>query len=867
MDDPGPQDHCVDRHQDDDYPYDPISLSHRVEFRNLWNREGLFNYQEFARRYMAPHTPNDSILLFHSLGSGKTITCIAIAVDHYEALGTKTLVITKSVHGHYIFQNEIEKYKTMHGPFNDKEIFSMNSYIEFHNRLKYMTDDEIDQRYSNTIIVMDEIHNIKYQRVNINSVYQQLLRLVMLTHHTRIILSTATPMTDNVDQIGSILTLFADRRIGISYNTVTQNVATTVFMGEKIYDHFFPVVRIPMSRHQQQVYLNTTRLNDVYRSLSQITLFCSTTGEYGREVIQRMMVRDRLQHRVVMASGKHKDIMYTTYRIRDEFIPDLTDDLPITSCKYHYLMSHLDVDGTIFVFIEDVMGSGIIVLLEILRLNGYEPYLGDDITRIRPAPRYTFCVGITDLCPNMEDRIEGFNHPINRHGDYVKIIIGSRVLGESITLKNVRHFHCLIPHWNDSVVIQSLGRVLRSNSHDDLDEDDRQVQVHIYCATLDDDVESIDEKKIRISNTKQTKIVQMTQHLQELSIERYVIHTPLEHTAYYVDDFIRHYIVRYIPVFRPCFDTLYQHRDSYTLHEIEELLDIDRKVTRHVLIKWIVDNIPVNGRLLRTFRDRVFTVENDPSRAYITVASGTLVPKTLLPIQLSNPPPPSHTVLEKSSESEMLATIRTELTARDLEHLVETVDRSAHPIFARITRHVVIDLDDTTTVHTLCYTKTYDMSYKAAVPIPSVPSGLRILTSHGWTTCDPDHERSLLPRLRDHIDHLIHTTMSRYPIYGIISTIDMQMRISTRITESRTRDRRMRHRGRMLYTLTKETLATIRHILSHDEVYDRMWTLYHRGERVKSLSDLCTSYSDDTNPTLIRDIEQMIIRRGLYILI
>lgn len=844
--------------------YDFESLSHRVEFRNLWNKEGLFNYQEYARRYMAPHTPNKSLLLFHSLGSGKTLTCISISVDHYEANKSKSIIITKSMHGHYIFRTEIEKYKKMHGDFNDKEIFSMNSYIEFHNRLREMTDTEIREKYSQTIIIMDEIHNIKYQKVNFDSVYQQLIRLITLSDNTRLILSTATPMTDNVEQVESILNLFAinSAQVSISYNAITQNVANTIFHGEIIYEYFYPVVEIPMSRHQTHMYMNLYNEkvnNDVYRSLSQVSLFCSIDGYYGRRIMSHMMQSEKITKRVV--TDRHKEISYMVYRIREEYVPDITDFLDLTSCKYSYFLKSLSIDnGTFFVFIEDVLGSGIIILMEILRHHGYETYIGDDITRLKPAPRYTFCVGTADLCPNMEDRIEGFNHPLNKDGKYIKLMIGSRVLGESITLKNVRNFHCMIPHWNDSVVIQALGRVLRSKSHEDLDEKDRYVNVHIYCSTLPD-TESIDRKKIRISNTKQSKISKMIDTLKENSIEKYTIHNPRDHSWYYVDYFIKYYLERYIPMLIQYLEHLFKYKNSFEINEIEEWINIDRKITRQLLIKCIVDNIPINGSLLRTFRNNVFIIPYDESRAYITANyPSNVVDKRLIPL-------PTSSIIPSNLPDKIpsLKYIRQHLTAADLEYMIEHTNIEDIPDYMK---NVLITLDDGSIVHTLCYTKNYDVSYKASIPIPSIPSGLRIKMEE-WTTCTPEMERSLLPQLRYLFTELFDKIDS-YPIYGIISTIDMNMRLSTKITElDNKQDRRMKHRGRMLSTLTKNNLYILGQILSDDDIYNKLCKEYQEGKRYKELNEIYPykDWVDETNSTLIQNIETLIIQRNIYMLI
>jgi len=95
------------------------------------------------------------------------------------------------------------------------------------------------------------------------------------------------------------------------------------------------------------------------------------------------------------------------------------------------------------------------------------------------------------MCPN----IEGFNHKLNKNGDYIKVLIGSKVMSEFLTLKNVRHFHCITPHWNNTVTSQALGRVLRTGLHNNLPKKERKINAYIYCATLSNE-KSIDMHKL-----------------------------------------------------------------------------------------------------------------------------------------------------------------------------------------------------------------------------------------------------------------------------------------------------------------------------------------------------------------------------------
>ena len=73
----------MDKYPDINDPDFQFLIARKLEFRNLRNVDGLYPHQEFVRRFMSPYTPYRSLIMYHSLGSGKSIACIAVAVDHY----------------------------------------------------------------------------------------------------------------------------------------------------------------------------------------------------------------------------------------------------------------------------------------------------------------------------------------------------------------------------------------------------------------------------------------------------------------------------------------------------------------------------------------------------------------------------------------------------------------------------------------------------------------------------------------------------------------------------------------------------------------------------------------------------------------
>ena len=82
--------------------------------------------------------------------------------------------------------------------------------------------------------------------------------------------------------------------------------------------------------------------------------------------------------------------------------------------------------------------------------------------------------------------MELFNDPDNKYGEHIRVIIGSTVISESISLKCVRQFHNLTTFWNNTELDQAIGRTIRYGSHDALEDDEKYVKIFRHCAIYPD---------------------------------------------------------------------------------------------------------------------------------------------------------------------------------------------------------------------------------------------------------------------------------------------------------------------------------------------------------------------------------------------
>ncbi|KAG0081447.1 hypothetical protein BGZ90_008253 [Linnemannia elongata] len=650
------------------YPIDSKlqkKIVRKLEFVNLYNSEGLYDHQEFVRRYLSPYTPYKGLLIFHSLGSGKSLICISVAIDHYLHDGKKCLLITKGASGRENFKREIDHYYEM-AKFSAKKfpepgikisqreynkIFVLGHYMALHNTVSVMPDRDIERDFSNMVLVFDEIHNVRKLKSEGDDegsrVYDSLKRIVRLARNTKVILATATPMTNDIGQLNSTLDLLQNGNKTlhgiISYNAEIRDKPKKIFHGVDNYLTDTKVYISQMRAHQLEYHVREQRKGtpkDIYRMLTHVSLFAfPEEGLYGRTIYDRgIMVSVKGSRDIITVATKtKKKVTFTTWRVVDAYRQYLIGDaLRDCSCKYWELMDILEnkypTVGPIFIFVEEVKGSGLLLLANIFEAHGYELYVGENLQTIGKGKRFTICVGDQAVVPNQSDRLEGFNHRKNVDGEYVRVLIGSKVVGESITLRNVRQFHVMTIHWNDSTIEQAVGRVVRSGSHSQLDVKERKVDVFIHAAmcntaetggkmgkTAGGD-QGTDMYKLRICNDKQQLIAKMEEKLKRHAVDRYINQEiPDERYGPSTDSdtFILHYMDRYARTLVPELEKVL--KDLFTISNSVQMDDILAQVpkmyadvTVDLVCKVVVNNIHILGKYLREDLDGFFLTD-DPS--------------------------------------------------------------------------------------------------------------------------------------------------------------------------------------------------------------------------------------------------------------
>ena len=227
----------------------------------------LLPQQAFVRNFMSFQTPYNSLLLFHGLGSGKTCSAIGVCEemrDYLKQMGIdKQIIIVASpnVQDNFKLQlfderklKEVDGLWTMKGCLGNKLLKEINptgmkglkkekiiqqakslinasyqfvGYLQFSNEIVRNADldnPEVSQEtknrnlqniYNNSLIVIDEVHNIRIADDNENkNVAKNLTYLVNVVDNLRLLLLSATPMFNSYKEIIWLINLMNmnDRR-------------------------------------------------------------------------------------------------------------------------------------------------------------------------------------------------------------------------------------------------------------------------------------------------------------------------------------------------------------------------------------------------------------------------------------------------------------------------------------------------------------------------------------------------------------------------------------------------------------------------------------------------------------------------------
>ena len=211
-------------------------------------------------------------------------------------------------------------------------------------------------------------------------------------------------------------------------------------------------------------------------------------GSFG--TFAKHVVRKRVVPKLIKRKGKEVriEVEEKTYKLDDITREAVRSHLDQVSIKFASILHFVKQapNELAFVFTGDFVEEGAILLGLTLKEHGFTEVR--DPKQVK-TPGRRFAIMTSNLQTlhsdtQIENLLKVFNDPKNRYGDYIQVLIGSRKVGERLTIKNLRQMHELTPHWNLSIEDQGFGRGFRVGSHDALKPEERYVKEYRHTALI-----------------------------------------------------------------------------------------------------------------------------------------------------------------------------------------------------------------------------------------------------------------------------------------------------------------------------------------------------------------------------------------------
>lgn len=547
-------------------------------------QKGQFmKHQRIIYKFLSSYTPYNSLLLYHEMGTGKTAASIGVVenIRNTSEMYKGAVVLAKGKgllrnYKHELLQSTGSRYipdnfnslttlqKTHRLNKMIGEFYQLSTYETFSKQIKKMSRSQIVKNYSNRIIIIDEVHNIRVKNAKKDEIdiYNDIHSFLHTVKNCKILLMSGTPMKDSPEEISSIMNLILDENeqlpselnndftneffvdegndlfslrqdklpllkekfkgrvsyLGPIFSTVRKN-----FVGERLGDlEHFKVYADMMDEFQGNIYREAVgkdlESKGIYNNSRQAILSVYPDGTYGDEGYKKYIIEKKKGNKNIPSFSLSKDFKNVLKNNDGKY--DI-EKLRKYSVKYYNVIKQIIADKDegkkSFIYCEFVQGSGLILLTLLLELFGFSKTSGNVKSE---GLRYAAISNKTMLTSDIERVIERFNQEDNKNGDYINVIIGSKVISEGFTLKNIQSEHILTPHWNYSETSQAIARGWRTGSHDHLLKDNENIILNIYLhVSRYPTLVSIDLRMYEMSENKDINIKKIERLIKETAFD------------------------------------------------------------------------------------------------------------------------------------------------------------------------------------------------------------------------------------------------------------------------------------------------------------------------------------------------------------
>jgi superfamily II DNA/RNA helicase len=427
----------------------------------------LKDHQLKVCNYIKKNPDIKGLVLFHSVGSGKTITSITIIRCILQKEPNKKVFVVTPTSLVENFNKELEKVKIK---FND------NVQIISHTRFINKIDKDGPYFCKNSVIVIDEAHNFK-TKINKNDGKRVKSLFTATEMASQVFLLTATPIQNDPEEFANLYAMIDNKEFDIKniykiFKNYDENKIKNLLKDKISYFKNNDTTEYPAVTYHEIEFYMTPQYYELYKGIE----------DKNEEKLDTMYRNVNLQ---VFYNGLRRAVNYIDENITSPKI-EWTIDFVKKSVKNN---------NKVLIY-SNWLRSGSKIIQERLDKENIEwVEINGSMT---PAKR--------KLALTKYNGTEKNKYKDNK----ISVLFISSAGAEGLDLKNTRYIIILEPHWNNEKIKQVVGRGARFRSHIFLPKSEQKVDVYNLILkkpkNKKDEIVSVDEYLLEISSKKEEKI-------------------------------------------------------------------------------------------------------------------------------------------------------------------------------------------------------------------------------------------------------------------------------------------------------------------------------------------------------------------------
>lgn len=426
----------------------------------------LFEHQIRCVEWLKKH---DGLVLYHSMGSGKTITSLAM-VSQFKF----PIIIISTKASRKNFQDDIKKMGLD---------VSRIQIITYQKVIKMIMDGGIN--FSDYSIIIDEAHHLR------TGTKLQSILITECMKAKKIVLLTGTIFYNSLTDLSVLVNII--KRDEVLPET---NKEFKFFFWDDIYEAPGSVDTLKERIQGTISYFKKTHDSHYPKSFTTYIKVDMSNGQISeyRHYLKKILSLDNIQHidYSVMDKRKVNNFLNVTRQLSNTL--ENSPDFP----KIIAIWDYVKKSPKPIIIYSNYLANGILPLTIHLNKNqvSYALYYGEQTEEKR-------------------------NKIIDKYNDRkIDVLLITSAGSESLDLKNTRSIHIMEPHWNESKINQIIGRAIRYDSHKALPESERTVEIVRWISVFGYKIpyETADEYLVTIAQQKEKMFNAFDKIIQETSI-------------------------------------------------------------------------------------------------------------------------------------------------------------------------------------------------------------------------------------------------------------------------------------------------------------------------------------------------------------